>query len=416
MAISLYIHYPYCVRKCRYCDFLSGPSNEEARQDYLRALEEEICVWGRIIEKRNLVVPSENDNRVDTIFFGGGTPSVMSDADLDHLMFVLARNFQIDDNAEITMECNPGTADAAKLRAFADKGINRLSLGVQSFDDDELKMLGRIHTADEAIRIYEEARNSGFLNINLDLMSALPGQKLEIWEQNLRTATRLNPEHISAYSLIIEDNTPLEALYSRGELPPVPEEEVDRAMYHRTKELLSLHGYDRYEISNYAKPGYACKHNAGYWTGHEYLGLGLGASSMLRMPGEENEDVYLRFHNTGDPKAYLSSYKEETQKILEEKAIGAERMEELPALEDIHVQSLEDRMEEFMFLGLRMVEGVSEEVFEKRFHQKITDVYGEVIRRHTEDGTLCRENGRVFLTERGLDVSNQVMADCILTV
>ena len=265
--LSLYLHIPFCVRKCRYCDFLSGPQDQETREAYVRSLIREI--------EEQSVCP--RGTCVDTVFFGGGTPSVLTGGQVAGIMEALKGFFSIREDAEISMEMNPGTADAEKLLAFKRAGINRLSMGVQSMRDDELRTLGRIHTADQARQIYQMARDAGFRNINLDLMSALPGQKISDWEKTLLQTVNLGPEHISAYSLIIEEGTP----FSHMQLPQLPTEEEDRAMYHLTKDLLGEYGYRRYEISNYARAGYACRHNCGYWTGHEYLGLGLGASSYI---------------------------------------------------------------------------------------------------------------------------------------
>ena len=253
--ISLYIHFPFCVRKCRYCDFLSAPAGEEERQRYLDELDREICsksAWlGRILcvgknrEDRaggsgdHRSVPPRTLPEVDTIFIGGGTPSLLTPRQMDHLMFMLSSNFLIDEDAEITMECNPGTADEEKLRAFHDCGVNRLSIGVQSFRDEELRLLGRIHTAQEARDCVGAARRAGFENISIDLMSALPGQSYEQWMENLSSAVEMEPEHISAYSLILEEGTPLREDAGKGLLPALPDEDTDRRMYHDTKTFLA---------------------------------------------------------------------------------------------------------------------------------------------------------------------------------
>ena len=372
--LSLYIHFPFCVRKCRYCDFLSGPAEESARRAYLAALEREI----------SLVPEALRTRPVDTVFFGGGTPSLMGQGDLEQLMERLRSVFDIEDQAEISMEVNPGTADLAKLRAFRQCGINRLSIGVQSFHEEELALLGRIHSAEDALRIFHEAREAGFGNLNLDLMSALPGQTFEKWEENLLTACRLRPEHISAYSLIIEEGTP----FAEMDLPPLPDEETDRRMYHETGRILETFGLRRYEISNYAREGFACRHNCGYWTGHDYLGLGLGAASCTGN---------LRYTCVRSLKDYLE-------------AGSWEAFHE----EETHL-SLEDEMEEFMFLGLRMTKGVRTGAFAERFGRSFASVYGEVSQKHLAQGLLAEEGDRLFLTEKGLDLANYVMSDYILT-
>lgn len=380
--VSLYLHFPFCERKCRYCDFLSGPASYEARENYINLLCREI-----VLRREEVKGP------VDTIFIGGGTPSLMTPSQLSRLMETICDTFQIgaDETApgismEISMEINPGTADREKLCAYRKAGIDRLSIGVQSFNDAELRMLGRIHNAEEARRIFGEAREAGFENINLDLMSALPGQKTSDWEKTLLQAVSLGPTHISAYSLIIEEGTP----FSRMQLPPLPSEEEDREMYHLTKELLGEHGYSRYEISNYARDGYACRHNCGYWTGHAYLGLGLGASSY--MEGE-------RFRNPTDMTSYA--------KAVDEADAAALRCER-------EVLTLAEQMEEFMFLGLRMTEGVSVSAFEERFGEKPDRRFPEVIARHESQGVIRRSGDRIALTDYGLDVANYVMADYLL--
>ena len=246
--VSLYLHLPFCVRKCRYCDFLSGPYDAAVRRRYLRALETEIRLSAETFGNGSL--------SADTVFLGGGTPSLLDADELAHLMAVLSESFRILPGAEITMECNPGTVGREKLLAFREAGINRLSIGVQSFRDEELKLLGRIHTAEEARQCVLDARWAGFDNISLDLISALPGQNIGQWMESLREAVALAPEHISAYSLILEDGTPLKEAALEGKLPRLPDEDEDRKMYHETRSFLAEHGYHRYEISNYAKKGF----------------------------------------------------------------------------------------------------------------------------------------------------------------
>ncbi len=389
--VSLYLHFPFCVRKCRYCDFLSGPASEERREEYISLLCREISLRAGCLRYSD-PDPGESGSTVDTIFIGGGTPSLMTPEQLQRVMDSLRSHFRIEDDAEISMEVNPGTADFEKLSAYRKAGVNRLSIGVQSFDDSELQLLGRIHTAEQARETFRAARRAGFSNLNLDLMSALPGQSLESWSRTLREAASLQPEHLSAYSLIIEEGTPFAALYDSGHLKDLPSEEEDRAIYHYTGDFLAENGYLRYEISNYAKEGYACRHNCGYWTGHEYLGLGLGASSDL---GGE------RFHNPFDPNEYREA-------VSEGENLRRERQE----------MTREDRMEEFMFLGLRMTEGVSERAFQERFGCALEDVFGDVIRRHISQGVIskmgCGEDIRIALTQYGLDVANHVMAEYLL--
>ena len=358
--VSLYLHFPFCERKCRYCDFLSGPARAEEREKYTDLLCREISL-------RALEVTAP----VDTIFIGGGTPSLMTPSQACRVMEAIFRSYSVTDDAEISMEVNPGTADAEKLRAYRSAGINRLSIGVQSFIDAELRLLGRIHTSDQARQIFLMARDAGFSNINLDLMFSL------------------QPEHLSAYSLIIEEGTP----FATMKLPDLPTEDEDREIYHFTQKYLAENGYKRYEISNYARKGYECRHNCGYWTGHQYLGLGLGASSDL---GGE------RFRNPDQ----ITSYR----KLVENEDLEALRCER-------QKMTKEDRMEEFMFLGLRMTDGVSEREFEERFGKKLDDRFGDVLCRHISQKLIRRipqDGGRLALTEYGQDIANYVMSDYLL--
>ena len=291
--LELYLHIPFCVRKCAYCDFLSFPAEKEIQKQYVNCLIEEIRQFDLA-----------EDYVVSTIFYGGGTPSVLEGSEIMRIMQAIRERFpDIREDAEITIECNPGTLTEEKLQIYQKAGINRLSLGLQSADQEELKLLGRIHTYNQFKENFYLARRIGFANINVDLMSALPGQSEESWQETLRFVCDLEPEHISAYSLIVEEGTPLYEEYGEmcadlekygdyASMPKrlqtkyegckcLPDEETDRNMYHHTKTTLAKLGYERYEISNYARPGYACRHNIGYWTGVEYLGLGLGASSLV---------------------------------------------------------------------------------------------------------------------------------------
>ena len=383
--ISLYVHIPFCLRKCRYCDFLSAPQTDIDRERYVKALILEIktqkdCPAGR---------------PVDTVFFGGGTPSVLSADQIGRIMDALREVFLILPDAEVSLETNPGTADFEKLSAFKEAGINRLSMGVQSMHDEELRLLGRIHTADQALEAFKTARAAGFDNINIDLMSALPGQTFDSWADSLRQAVEWRPEHISAYSLIIEPGTPFSALYDAGELPPLPDEETDRKMYHYTREYLAQHGYGRYEISNYALKGRECRHNSGYWTGHPYLGFGIGAASYVNGA---------RFSNIPDFETYIVEMEKAGIPAEIEQVYGKVRTE-------IHSLTEQEKMEEFMFLGLRMTAGVKTSDFASRFGKSLDEVYGDVIRRHLAQGLLQRTPEGFCLTERGTDVSNYVMAD-----
>ena len=401
--LELYLHIPFCVRKCAYCDFLSFPAEKEIQKQYVNCLIEEIRQFDLA-----------EDYVVSTIFFGGGTPSVLEGSEIMRIMQAIRERFpDIREDAEITIECNPGTLTEEKLQIYQKAGINRLSLGLQSADQEELKLLGRIHTYNQFKENFYLARRIGFANINVDLMSALPGQSEESWQETLRFVCDLEPEHISAYSLIVEEGTPLYEEYGEmcadlekygdyASMPKrlqtkyegckcLPDEETDRNMYHHTKTTLAKLGYERYEISNYARPGYACRHNIGYWTGVEYLGLGLGASSLV---GGK------RFQVTADLNRYLVFTKEEL-------AAGAQ-------YEEIHELSRQERMEEFMFLGLRLTGGVRTAEFERRFGVAMEAVYGEVIERLLKEGLLeasVQTDSHICLTEYGLDVSTYALAE-----
>lgn len=370
-SFELYIHIPFCVRKCAYCDFLSAPGSEEAKASYTEALLREIEAVKT--EKRE----------VSSIFVGGGTPSALSLSLMGDIFEKIHKSFSVAPDAEITIEANPGTLSKEKLFLYRNVGINRLSLGLQSPEAAELKSLGRIHTYEEFLESFSLAREAGFQNINVDLMCALPDQTYEGWIRNLRTVAALHPEHISAYSLIIEEGTP----FAKRKLN-LPDEDTEYRMYEDTAGILAEYGYEQYEISNYAKKALACQHNVGYWTRKEYLGLGLGAASLW---GNQ------RFSNTSDFSAYLKE-SGSPEKIRENR----------------ETLSLEDEMSEFMFLGLRMTEGVSKAEFLEGFGTPIESVYGNVLDKYKSVGLLEEKEGRIFLTRAGIHVSNGVMAEFLL--
>lgn len=371
-GMELYLHMPFCVRKCAYCDFLSFPTDQETQNLYTRRLREDIDAMGK----------KYGDIPVDTIFIGGGTPSVPDSALIVGIMEHVRKAFHVAEGAEISMEANPGTVTREKLTDYRRAGINRLSFGLQSANDRELKLLGRIHTWAEFLESFHLARECGFTNINIDLISALPGQTRESWKDTLKRVTDLNPEHISAYSLIIEDGTPFGEKYGSEEgRKLLPDEDSEREMYHETKRFLRDCGYERYEISNYAKPGRACRHNIGYWTGLPYLGLGLGASSY--MDG-------CRFAVNSDMKQYL---------------------EEKPGMfTDVEKLTKKDMEEEFFYVGLRMTAGVSLPEFERRFGVSAKDVYPGLMEMFVEEKAAVFQGDRFVLTDYGLDVSNYIMA------
>lgn len=376
------MHIPFCVRKCAYCDFLSFAAGKEEQEAYVQALIREISSW-----------KGKEERSVSSVFFGGGTPSVLAGGQLARVLGALRESFFIDEDAEVTMECNPGTLDEEKAAVCRAAGFNRISFGLQSADDRELAMLGRIHTLSRFEESCSIARKAGFSNINVDLISALPGQTPASWKKTLKKVLEYAPEHISAYSLIIEEGTPFYQLYGedakRREAGQttclLPSEEAEREMYEDTLSILQKAGYERYEISNYAKPGFSCRHNIGYWERQDYLGFGLGAASLYR--GQ-------RFSNTRNREDYLTCDFAKKENRLEVQRL-----------------SIQDQMEETMFLGLRMTRGVSLEEFEQQFQKSCAEVYGPVIEKLKGQELLKEARGRLFLTARGLDVANYCMAE-----
>lgn len=372
IPLELYVHIPFCVRKCQYCDFLSGPSDQKTRDAYVDALCREI----RSISQKEAY-------EVVSVFIGGGTPSVLSGEQLCRIMDEIKQAFILSGDAEITMEANPGTVSPEQLKLCHEAGINRISFGLQSTVQQELDMLGRIHTYEEFLQSYHWARKAGFSNINVDLMFAIPGQTCENWKHNLETIAELSPEHISAYSLIIEEGTP----FAQKKLI-LPTEDEEYQMYEDTAEILRKYGFYQYEISNYARDGFECRHNKGYWQRTEYLGAGLGAASLFR--GK-------RFSNTRDMQTYLAD-STEPEKIRE----------------DVTTLSRNNEIEEFMFLGLRMTEGISERQFERNFGCRIEDIYGSVLAKYKEMDLLEHTGEFWRFTRKGIHVSNPVLADFLL--
>lgn len=394
--MGVYIHIPFCIQKCVYCDFLSGPATRQRQQEYVEALLREI-VW----ESKHYAAYT-----VKTIFFGGGTPSVLEAEDIAKILDCLREHYRIDADAEITLEMNPGTAAWDKLVNLKQAGINRFSIGLQSADNAELKMLGRIHTYEAFLQTYHQAREAGFANINIDLMSALPGQHIKNWVRTLEKVVALQPEHISAYSLIIEEGTQL--YEHRDTWAPVPDEEEDRQMYQETKRILAEHGYRRYEISNYAKHGFECRHNCiywqrGVWHTADFAGFGLGASSTVGN---------WRWENTKEMERYLTVFQEHNLKqynsrLAENRGSGYTVKGAVTRLSNL------EQMAEFMFLGLRMMEGVSMQEFADSFEKDINEIYGSALQKWLQMGMMAQEGDIIMLTDAGIDVSNTVLSDFV---
>ena len=403
-SISIYIHIPFCVKKCQYCDFLSAPADSRAQEVYLRALKQEIREQAA----------RYREYEVQTVFIGGGTPTAVPCENLCEVLKTVFSFYRMNPHAEISMEANPGTVTKEALLSYRKAGINRISIGLQSADDVELKLLGRIHTYRDFQQTYRWAQEAGFTNINLDIMSALPGQSVENYKKTLETVLSLKPQHISAYSLIVEEGTPFyekygqesEKLQATGEKQPdLPSEEEEREMYALTEKLLAAAGYHRYEISNYALPGRECRHNLVYWKRGNYVGFGLGAASMV-----EN----VRFENIREMQEYLAEYAgvQGTEEVSAEVTQGD--MQQIFRGENVHPLSPQEQMEETMFLGLRLTEGVSRAEFHQQFGISMEQIYGEVIRKNTARGLLIDEAGYVRLTREGMDLSNYVMAQFLL--
>lgn len=403
--LEIYIHIPFCVKKCEYCDFLSGPAPERTQIAYVEALMKEIAYYGSRIQ----------DREVTTVYIGGGTPSWLQARYMEMILNQLYGSFKVLESAEISIECNPGTLTKEKLLTYKRLGINRLSIGLQSTMNDELQTLGRIHTYEQFLKNYHLARECGFKNINVDIMSALPNQTEESFAHTLSRVIQLQPEHISAYSLIIEKGTPFYEMYKFDdvrrhagmETKYLPSEETEYQIYKMTQHFLKKSGYEHYEISNYAKPGYACRHNAGYWQRKDYLGLGLGAASLIdnvRYDNLRNLDEYIQLADQ-----------------IREQEFECETGKEVvlrPGCNlhsNIQCLSRKEQMEEFMFLGLRMAKGVSRFAFAENFGVQIDGIYSDVFARLEADGLIEKREGCIRLSDRGRDISNYVLSQFLLS-
>ncbi|MGN7468586.1 radical SAM family heme chaperone HemW [Brevibacillus sp. SAFN-007a] len=372
---SVYIHIPFCTNKCYYCDFNSFVTNNpQLIWDYLDALNKEM----------ELTFREQPVQEVKTIFVGGGTPTFLDHAQMRAFLQSVQTHLgpYWSEDIEVTMEANPGTTDVEKLRIMRELGVNRLSFGVQSFDNALLKRLGRIHDRDDVYRSIENAKQVGFTNISIDLMFGLPDQTMEIFRETLRKAFELGTTHFSAYSLKVEENTLFHTLYQKDQLP-LPSEETELEMYMVLIEEMERHGYPQYEISNFAKPGFASKHNKTYWLNREYYGVGAGAHGYV---------CGQRHVNAGPLLLYMQKCKEG-----------------LPRVEQFAVPK-EDAMEEQMILGLRLREGVDLAEFASRFGVSAHEVFGTIIEEEIAKGMLEEQDGRLKLTKRGLPLGNEVFA------
>ncbi|MBP5275945.1 MAG: radical SAM family heme chaperone HemW [Lachnospiraceae bacterium] len=385
--IGVYIHIPFCVKKCNYCDFNSGPYSAEIQQKYVDSLCKEMIAKSQFF----------SCYQVDTVFIGGGTPSIIDAQLIGKIFDTLNKYYRLTDNAEISIECNPGTCNEDKLKQYLSFGINRISFGLQSTDNDQLTLLGRIHRYEDFLKSYEDARSAGFSNINVDLMGAIPNQNLESFKDGLLKIKGLGPEHLSIYSLIIEEGTPFYNMNLN-----LADEDEEREMVHIIPSVLG-DDYHQYEISNYAKKGYECKHNIKYWKRDEYVGFGVSAASLLSFDFTNsnanvsftNEPCF-RFKNISDVNDYIS-YDGDIIKINDEREY----------LEQSGIES------EYIFLGLRMNEGILLPDYSKRFNKNIFDEYDNAVNKHIENRLLIRDGDRLYLSERGRDLSNYVFKDFV---
>lgn len=383
-ATGIYIHIPFCKAKCKYCDFLSfdmntcTKANPENIERYFQGLFAEITETAKM--------KSSDNRRITSIFFGGGTPSMVASHYIVETLSSIYSVFDVDKNAEITIECNPGTLTANKLADYKKAGINRLSIGLQSANNSELAAIGRIHTFEHFLAAYKLAKDAGFENINIDIMSSLPYQTLNSYTDSLRKIVALKPAHISAYSLILEEGTPLfDAI--KKDSSSLPSEDDEREMYYQTAAILKENGYSQYEISNYSKNGFHCKHNCLYWNRGEYFGFGLGASSFIN-------DV--RYKNVSDFDFYI-----------ENAAAPASLYTEITPI------TKEDAMSEFMYLGLRFTNGIRSNKFYKDFGVKLEEIYGTQINKLVDKKLLEPTDIGYKLTPYGVDVSNYVLAEFV---
>lgn len=398
---GLYIHIPFCVRKCNYCAFLSFDAETSPRKEYTDALVNEITYRGEQL----------GQPEIDSVYVGGGTPSVLDISQMRDIMHAVGKSFRVKEGAEITIEANPATLGRkdgvmlAKLQAYRFMGFNRLSMGVQAMDNDRLHYMGRIHTAENVVRDMELIRRKGFDNVNLDLMFSIPGETTEDALSDLERILGLDPEHISCYSLQIEEGTPFGDMAEAGELTEVPDEE-DRRTYHEICRVLREAGYEHYEISNFAKPGFRSRHNSLYWDMSDYIGAGLGASGFMN--GR-------RYKNISDIEAYIEAF----AKLPEE----GSRIE-IP-LEEDHLNSSFDNISEAVFTGLRRAEGISYEeaidaymrCAEGPMHEDPKAAFWRIFAEAKEEaedyvrrGLLIIDDKGLKLTEQGIDISNQIMS------
>lgn len=396
--LGIYMHIPFCVKKCFYCDFYSEPSSDyEDHRRYVRALLKEILFYEKHLDR---------DYQVDTIFIGGGTPSILDPNLIREILKTLRGHFSVSSGAEITLEANPATLNEEKLAIYRETGINRLSIGAQSFDDRLLLTLGRAHDSQAIGDTVEAARKAGFQNVNLDLMFGIPDQKMEMWKETIETMLEIRPEHVSFYSLELSENTFFYDLYRRGKLQETPEEQ-DREMYHFLLHVLRHAGYAQYEISNGSLPGYACRHNLKYWDLQEYLGLGASAHSYVN---------HIRFSNVPDIRKYI--YAMERQDVAGQTNLGnfggksRQALQKADCVNSCHQNSYMEDVTDYIFTALRRTEGINLRRFEKRFQNPFWELFGQQrkeIRKFAAEGYVEDNGLSLRITEKGFDITNRVI-------
>jgi len=373
---GLYIHVPFCSSKCNYCDFNSYVGKLDLAEEYFDCMKKEIDLY-----RDEMVF-----NQIGTIFIGGGTPSCVEHRFIGEILNYARERYVVSEPCEITIESNPGTLTEEKLKAYRQYGINRISIGLQACQEKLLKYLGRQHNKNDFITSVKMAKEAGFDNINVDVIFGIPGQTLEEWKETLELLTELDLTHISAYDLKIEEGTKFAEMLEMGKLIEM-DDELDREMYHYAIDFLKKNGFIHYELSNFAKKGYECKHNLIYWNCIEYLGLGAGAHSFL-------QDI--RFENQASIEGYID-YLSKGQKPVEER----------------YVRDFCEKMSEYMFLGLRLIDGVSKEKFEDRFNQDIFVTYADKIDKLKKKQLIETDSEKIRLTELGLDLANQVFVEFV---
>ncbi len=392
-AVSLYVHIPFCEQRCPYCNFNTFAGLNHLMAPYVEALETELALWSEVLGKIEVV----------TLYFGGGTPSLLPIGLLAMVLEAVYRFFHVHGLEEISLEANPGTLDLHYLRGLRDLGINRLSLGIQSLDDGELKALGRLHSRREALEAYRWAREAGFDNVNLDFIYGLPGQELPAWQKTLQEAISLQPDHLSLYALTVEEGTKLARAIALG-LLPAPDPDVQAEMFQWAEGALGEAGYQHYEISNWARPGHQCLHNLAYWRLRPYLGVGAGAHSCL-WEGSR----YYRFWNISSPRRYITRLKNGPTTLKAAASSLKDVLGQMPQLAGVEEGGPSEAVQEALMMGLRLLEGVDVKELEERFGESLLEWRLPQVEELSELGLLELRGRRLRLTASGLLLANEVL-------